>query len=379
MARNFIYNKTLIVITLLSSFLLSQTKISTNVFWYKDKFDALPSNIKNVLGPELDQMTEDFISSINLKLDNGYSFLTTTPVTVYYSDSYGRLRGSESGFTHEEFNWDPQDPEAISKRPYADNPGIRVGSLSTTWKEWLDYHGGYLGMSDLNLTKKDYLNHFESVGIYITAITLGKNNTFKAHTTYLAEEKTLKKGYKVRINDDTNNCNGWKAFNKYKDQNLFYYKINKIISPQEEGSIITSWQSGCFRTPSPIVLDYYGIEMSKGTESSYFTYTNAKGEEFTTSVGNYEEILKGDIITGTYTLPDIDFTDIYRVAREKDGKHKKKVKIVLKFDDESLETIETPFFDIGKSVNLKIYSEAMRRMAEDLKRKDSWISGQIKK
>ena len=119
--------------------------------------------------------------------------------------------------------------------------------------------------------------------------------------------------------------------------------------------------------------------MSKGTESSYFTYTNAKGEEFTTSVGNYEEILKGDIITGTYTLPDIDFTDIYRVAREKDGKHKKKVKIVLKFDDESLETIETPFFDIGKSVNLKIYSEAMRRMAEDLKRKDSWISGQIKK
>ena len=60
-----------------------------------------------------------------------------------------------------------------------------------------------------------------------------------------------------------------------------------------------------------------------------------------------------------------------------------KVKVILKFDDESLGTMEIPFFDIGNHVafsyNPKIYSEAMRKMAEDLKRKNSWISRQIKK
>ena len=376
MARNFIYSKTLVMVIVLSSFLFSQTTISTNVFWYKDQFDALPNNIKNVLGPELDQMTKDYINNIYSELESGHSFLTTTPVTINYYNSNGQYRINESGFTEEEINWDPQDPEAISKRAYADNPGIRVGNLSTTWQEWLDYHGGYLGMSNLNLSKKDYLNHFESVGIYITAITLEKNNTFRAHTTYLAEEKTLKKGYKARINDDSNDCYGWKVFNRFQDKNLFY---SKLISPQKEGSTTTTMQRGCFRTPSPIVLDYYGIEMTKGTGSSY-SYTNAKGEEITTSVGNYEEVLRGDIITGTYTLPsDINFTDIYRVAREKDEKHKKKIKIILKFDDTSLDNIETPLFDIVDLDNVKIYSEAMRKIAEDLKRKDSWISRQIKK
>ena len=60
MIRNFLYNKALIVISLSLSFLIGQTEVSTSVFWYKDKFDALPHNVQDVLKPELDQMTKDF-------------------------------------------------------------------------------------------------------------------------------------------------------------------------------------------------------------------------------------------------------------------------------------------------------------------------------
>ena len=355
MIRNFLYNKALIVISLSFSLLIGQTEVSTSVFWYKDQFDALPQNVQDVLKPELDQMTTDFTEFAKKII-----LYTTSEdrYAPYKGDlDYYEYRTGEAGVSHSQIGYTgsytsrtmtpsrpPQSPhdswialvKGVKKtnfenQQYIPLPMKKIETKTTTWEEFREYHGGYMAVAEKGLSEED-VDKFLDIGRFITGFTITGPNTFKATATYRTRSymNSGKRGDHTR---------------KVPEDVCSYYNISDI----------------CGETT----------------------------------------------ITGTYDFPEFDFTDIYKLGRKNlktrhdpydrrqtagyfqkedyrfpfDEKNLENFNITFKFDHTSFGSFDfnMAYLSGGYFQIAYLYAESARQMATDLKRKDSWISRQIKK